>query len=394
MALCLCTVHSVEEESLQGLSSWDQSASSILQILRPAKHDPVTSKEGTVSVELELRGAEGTLLAVEINGGEWSLWTADASCGSPDHLCTVHVHHVRPGPIRLNVALLDVRGVHVAEASVFFFCDGEFYRGDLLARNPWIEDHTWQRRRPAVASVNLAHRGEAHQQSTAFSAHANLAVDGRTESDFSQGSCSHTNVPSPGGFGDGPADPWWTVALRGGMGSVRSVTIHNRRDCQECSESLRGFHVLLSNESLTAPLHGLVEDGDGSAGALEGRLSYLLELRGGEGVVECGETWLLSEEDLTGPVTLECRGTPPPNVVTSLLLASPLSCAQASDIRWCVRACVQVWRAMSQSGCRGSSAPSPYAKSKSGASASTSPRGAPKSLEVRRMMRPPRGGMR
>ena len=102
---------------------------------------------------------------------------------------------------------------------VFFLCDAARYRQDLLARNPWIQDHTWQRRRRAVTSVNLAHGGEAHQQSTAFSAHAGLAVDGGIASS----SCSHTDFPPPpGDFGEGPADAWWTVALRGGMGRVRS----------------------------------------------------------------------------------------------------------------------------------------------------------------------------
>ena len=316
VALFLCTVcgDSVEEEPIQGLASWD------LQIIHPAKHDPVSSIDGTVSVELELRGAVGIALDSErllilVNSDVWSLWTA-ASCESMDGRCTLHLHLIRPGPIRLSVALLDAGGYQEAEASVFFLCDATRYRHDLLARNPWIQDHTWQRRRRAVTSVNLAYRGEAHQQSTAFSAHAGLAVDGRieSESDLSAGFYTHTAFPPPpGDFGEGLADVWWTVALRGGMGRVRSVTIYNRRDCRQGSEHLRGFRVFLSNESLTAalPTHA---DEEGESGGFERRLSDVLEMRGGEGVVECGETSLLSEEDLAGPIMLDCPGTLPPNV--------------------------------------------------------------------------------
>lgn len=247
-----------------------------------------------------------------MNDGSWSTWTADPACGSVTEdgaaRCPLKIHHLVPGPIRLIAIVETADGEEVANARVFLTLEGALARAELLQRNEWIQNHTIQRGRQARVEVNLALGGIATQHSTSFNGIAERAIDGETNGDWNAGSCTST-----GGFGEHDSihdadDPWWTVALKGGMASVRAITIYNRADC--CAEDLRGFRIALSNESLVSPNVSPDSSGESGGASRRPRFAHVLERRSKDmtGLVQCGETSFLSSHELEGPLTLECEG--------------------------------------------------------------------------------------
>uniref|UniRef100_A0ABM5GF69 Uncharacterized protein isoform X1 n=1 Tax=Pogona vitticeps TaxID=103695 RepID=A0ABM5GF69_9SAUR len=85
---------------------------------------------------------------------------------------------------------------------------------------------------------NVAPLGVAFQSST-FSpeAVASNAIDGSTEGDYGQGSCTHTEYES---------NPWWIVDLKAEYRVFR-VSISNRRDC--CSFRINGAEIRIGNST-------------------------------------------------------------------------------------------------------------------------------------------------
>ncbi|CAJ0943518.1 unnamed protein product [Ranitomeya imitator] len=61
------------------------------------------------------------------------------------------------------------------------------------------------------------------------------AIDGNQDSDFSHGSCSHT---------DGDFSPWWRVDLLRSY-RINRITITNRKYC--CEERLNGAEILVGD---------------------------------------------------------------------------------------------------------------------------------------------------
>ena len=213
--------------------------------------------------------------------------------------CSLQVHNLLPGPTRIFAWLQNADDTKLVQASLFLTLEGALARAELLQRNEWIQNHTIQRGRQARVEVNLALGGIATQHSTSFNGIAERAIDGETNGDWNAGSCTST-----GGFGEHDSihdadDPWWTVALKGGMASVRAITIYNRADC--CTEYLRGFRILLSNQSL-------VSSRDDASELTENSFSHVLELRSIAEMVDCGSTDHLSLLALEGPLALDCEG--------------------------------------------------------------------------------------
>ncbi|XP_036395444.1 uncharacterized protein LOC118785025 [Megalops cyprinoides] len=83
---------------------------------------------------------------------------------------------------------------------------------------------------------NVALRGIA-EQSSQFDhlTHAENAIDGLRNANYSSGSCTHTELQT---------DPWWRVDLRRKY-RVTSVTITNREDC--CHERINGAEIRIGN---------------------------------------------------------------------------------------------------------------------------------------------------
>jgi len=88
---------------------------------------------------------------------------------------------------------------------------------------------------------NIAMNKPTLQSSTDFAATADRAADGNLQTNFDDGSCSHTFLES---------DPWWRVDL--GAGSrVIAVRVYNRQDC--CSERLNDFFVYVGDSASLTP---------------------------------------------------------------------------------------------------------------------------------------------
>ncbi|XP_076842398.1 uncharacterized protein LOC143486818 isoform X2 [Brachyhypopomus gauderio] len=87
----------------------------------------------------------------------------------------------------------------------------------------------------AASKKNIALGAQAVQSSTAFSGPAENAVDGNTESDYYQYSCTHTATED---------NPWWRVELPDAY-NITTVKITNRGDC--CSERLYGAQIRIGN---------------------------------------------------------------------------------------------------------------------------------------------------
>ncbi|XP_075948302.1 fucolectin-1-like [Anarhichas minor] len=83
---------------------------------------------------------------------------------------------------------------------------------------------------------NVALKGDATQSSTLPFAAAARAIDGRRNSFYSSGFCSHT--------AEDEANPWWRVDLRR-THVVISVKVTNRGDC--CAERLDGAEIRIGN---------------------------------------------------------------------------------------------------------------------------------------------------
>ncbi|KAK5848263.1 hypothetical protein PBY51_005892 [Eleginops maclovinus] len=84
--------------------------------------------------------------------------------------------------------------------------------------------------------ANVALKGEATQSSTLSFATASKAIDGRRNSYYTNGFCSHTV--------DNQIGPWWRVDLRRTF-IVTSVKVTNRGDC--CAERLDGAEIRIGN---------------------------------------------------------------------------------------------------------------------------------------------------
>jgi hypothetical protein len=81
---------------------------------------------------------------------------------------------------------------------------------------------------------NLALLGIAEQSCSLGDARAHLAIDGRTNGDFSKGSVSSTCCDE--------GDQWWKVTFPyGSENFIHSITIYNREDC--CGERLNDFMI-------------------------------------------------------------------------------------------------------------------------------------------------------
>lgn len=82
----------------------------------------------------------------------------------------------------------------------------------------------------------MALKGKATQSSTLSYANAAKAIDGRRNSFYSAGSCSHT--------AEDETEPWWRVDL-GEIYTVISVKITNRGDC--CADRLDGAEIRIGS---------------------------------------------------------------------------------------------------------------------------------------------------
>ncbi|XP_039456012.1 uncharacterized protein LOC116319484 [Oreochromis aureus] len=83
---------------------------------------------------------------------------------------------------------------------------------------------------------NVALKGEATQSSTLSVATASKAIDGRRNSFYSNGFCSHT--------AEDETNPWWRVDLQRSF-TVTAVKVTNRGDC--CAERLDGAEIRIGN---------------------------------------------------------------------------------------------------------------------------------------------------
>ncbi|XP_039465888.1 uncharacterized protein LOC116319483 [Oreochromis aureus] len=83
---------------------------------------------------------------------------------------------------------------------------------------------------------NVALKGEATQSSTLSVATASKAIDGRRNSFYSNGFCSHT--------AEDKTNPWWRVDLQRSF-TVTAVKVTNRGDC--CAERLDGAEIRIGN---------------------------------------------------------------------------------------------------------------------------------------------------
>ncbi|XP_054457954.1 uncharacterized protein LOC129093858 [Anoplopoma fimbria] len=83
---------------------------------------------------------------------------------------------------------------------------------------------------------NVALKGAAAQSSTLPSGEASKAIDGRRNSFYSNGFCSHT--------AEDETNPWWRVDL-GRTYVVTSIKVTNRGDC--CAERLDGAEIRIGN---------------------------------------------------------------------------------------------------------------------------------------------------
>uniref|UniRef100_A0A3Q0QTZ4 Fucolectin tachylectin-4 pentraxin-1 domain-containing protein n=1 Tax=Amphilophus citrinellus TaxID=61819 RepID=A0A3Q0QTZ4_AMPCI len=82
---------------------------------------------------------------------------------------------------------------------------------------------------------NVALKGEATQSSTLSFASASKAIDGRRNSFYSNGFCSHSTEET---------NPWWRVDLQQSF-RITAVKITNRGDC--CAERLDGAEIRIGN---------------------------------------------------------------------------------------------------------------------------------------------------
>jgi len=89
----------------------------------------------------------------------------------------------------------------------------------------------------AGTPFSLAGKGVA-QSSTGYNGPATRAIDGNTNSNYGQGSCTHTTKTNK---------PWWRVDLAATQ-QVGAVQVWNRGDC--CGSRLNGFQVRVGDSSV------------------------------------------------------------------------------------------------------------------------------------------------
>ncbi|XP_049324928.1 uncharacterized protein LOC103037467 [Astyanax mexicanus] len=82
---------------------------------------------------------------------------------------------------------------------------------------------------------NLAPRGKATQSSLAFDGHPSKAIDKNKDTNYHQGSCTHTVIQQ---------NPWWRVDLLDEF-TITSIVITNRGDC--CAGRLEGAEIHVGN---------------------------------------------------------------------------------------------------------------------------------------------------
>jgi len=104
---------------------------------------------------------------------------------------------------------------------------------------PAIPNHAGWFTARRFSSINLSQRRRRHvratQSSTSIGGRAERAIDGNTNTRWSQKSCTHTRHDN---------HPWWRVDLTKEV-QVRTVTVWNRGDC--CGARLNGFQVRVGN---------------------------------------------------------------------------------------------------------------------------------------------------
>uniref|UniRef100_A0A3B4GR68 Fucolectin tachylectin-4 pentraxin-1 domain-containing protein n=1 Tax=Pundamilia nyererei TaxID=303518 RepID=A0A3B4GR68_9CICH len=97
----------------------------------------------------------------------------------------------------------------------------------------------------------------AAQSSTLSFATASKAIDGRRNSFYSNGFCSHT--------AEDETNPWWRVDLQRSF-TITAVKVTNRGDC--CAERLDGAEIRignsLENNGNNNPRCGIIESLDGT----------------------------------------------------------------------------------------------------------------------------------
>ncbi|KAI4891192.1 hypothetical protein NFI96_006425 [Prochilodus magdalenae] len=87
-----------------------------------------------------------------------------------------------------------------------------------------------------ASTENLAAGGKAVQSTTADEiGDAQKAVDGKSDTYYRRGSCTHTSYES---------NPWWRVELQG-VYNVSSVSVTNRGDC--CGQRINGAQIRIGN---------------------------------------------------------------------------------------------------------------------------------------------------
>ncbi|XP_027143309.1 fucolectin isoform X1 [Larimichthys crocea] len=101
---------------------------------------------------------------------------------------------------------------------------------------------------------NVALRGKATQSDRYYDAFgaAYNAIDGNRDSNFHDGSCTHTR---------GKPNPWWRVDLLDSY-IITNINIYNRGDC--CQERINGLKIHIGNSlehnGLNNPLVGQIVD--------------------------------------------------------------------------------------------------------------------------------------
>ena len=105
-----------------------------------------------------------------------------------------------------------------------------------------------------LRAENIAWKKQARQSSTEFGGDASRALDGNTNSNYSQQSITHTKFEN---------QPWWEVDL-GRTEQVGLVRLHNRGD-GELSKRLSDFDVILYDEKGTEVARQYVSRLEGSS---------------------------------------------------------------------------------------------------------------------------------
>eukprot|EP00058_Branchiostoma_floridae_P019989 XP_002605479.1 hypothetical protein BRAFLDRAFT_92896 [Branchiostoma floridae] len=103
----------------------------------------------------------------------------------------------------------------------------------------WDDDECWKGKYfICQIGINIAEGKEAFQSSSILGMVASHAVDGNTDGDYNENSCTHTT--------QGTRDPAWWVDL-GQSYTIGRVVIFNRQDC--CQERINPFNIHIGASS-------------------------------------------------------------------------------------------------------------------------------------------------